>query len=140
MKKQTIILRDQQTRARLVAMIQALNVDRRPWQVTLERWRKPRSNQQLRLMWKWVHEVAGYVGEHTGMDADDIHEFFKQKFLTPKVIQIGEHVVKRYTTTELDTVQMSDYMDRIYAWVTSELGLLLPTPAEYGRDEYGRAA
>lgn len=130
MSKQTIIIRDEKLRARAIGMLRAISLDP-PWRVTVEPHRKRRSLSQNSLMWLWLGEVAELVSQDTGMDADDIHEFFKQKFLPPRIIgMLGETIDVR-TTTKLTTLEMTIYMDRIYAWVTTELGLLLPLPQEF---------
>jgi hypothetical protein len=130
LSKQTIIIRDEKLRARAIGMLRAISLDP-PWRVTVEPHRKRRSLSQNSLMWLWLGEVAELVSQDTGMDADDIHEFFKQKFLPPRIIgMLGETIDVR-TTTKLTTLEMTIYMDRIYAWVTTELGLLLPLPQEF---------
>lgn len=133
MKKQVIVLRDDMLRQRLIRYVQALDLSK-PVQVTIEPYRKKRSLSQLRLMWLWISEVAEHVREHTGMDSEDVHAFLKEKFLPPRIIEIAGEAVEYRTTTKLTTAEMSEYMDRIYAWATQELGLLLPLPEEYMRD------
>lgn len=128
--KQTVIIRDEVLRARVIGLIQAINLDK-PWRVTVEPYRKRRSLSQNSLMWLWLNEVADHVSQHTGMDADDIHEFFKQKFLSAKIIEVAGETVECRTTTKLTTLEMSDYMNRIYAFVTAELGVLLLLPQEF---------
>jgi hypothetical protein len=132
MKPQPLIVRDEVMRARVLKLVMSLDLTK-PWLVTVEQYRKRRSLSQNALLWKWHGEVIKAVGEHTGMDAEDLHEFFKRKFLTPRIVELNGEIVERYTTTKLTTVEMSEFMTRIYAFVTSELGLLLPLPEEYGR-------
>ena len=133
MRAPPIIIRDERARARVLRLLMSLDLTK-PWKVTVERTTKRRSLRQNSLLWMWHSEVVKAVGEHTGMDAEDIHEFFKHKFLTPRMIEINGESVPRYTTTKLTTAEMSAYMDRIYAFCTSEIGLLLPLPDEYLRD------
>ena len=130
MSKQTVIIRDEKLRARVIGLIRAISLDP-PWCVTVEPHRKRRSLSQNSLMWLWLGEVADLVGQHTGMDADDIHEAFKRKFLSPRIIEVLGETIDVRTTTTLTTLEMTTYMDRIYAWVTTELGLLLPLPQEF---------
>lgn len=134
MNKQTIIIMNEVLRSRVIGLIRALNLDK-PWLVTLAPYRKRRSLSQNSLMWCWLDQVADHVSQHTGMDADDIHEFFKHKFLQPKIIEVAGETVECRTTTKLTTLEMTKYMDRIYAFVTSELGVLLPLPQEFQRTE-----
>ena len=135
-RKQTIVVSDDRTRMRAIRVLQNIDASK-PWEITVQRKRKRRTLNQNALMWKWINEVADAVAQHTGHDADDIHEFFKAKFLPVagrKVVEIDGETVERRTTTALDTADMGRYMDAIYAFVVNELGVLLPVPEEYGRD------
>ncbi len=132
-----IILRGDGQRQEAISQIAALDLSR-PWEVTIAPYRRRRTLSQNALMWTWIHRVAAAVSDHTGMDADDVHEFFKHKFLTPKIIEIGGETVERYSTRDKSTAEMSAYMERIYAFCAG-LGVVLPTPDEYMRDANGRA-
>ena len=112
--------------------IASLNLDK-PWAITIEPHREKRTLSQNALMWKWHEEVVKYVHEATGQDKDDIHEHLKQKFLTPKITEINGEISKRWSTKGLSKAEMSEYMNKIYAWATSEMGLLLPVPEDLGR-------
>lgn len=126
MKKQTIIVRDPVTRARAINFIGMLNTDK-PWEVKIGPYKTNRSLEQNALYWKWL----GIIAKDTGHDADEIHEFCKQKFLEPIFVDInGEVHEARRTTTKLKVDEMSAYMNRVYAWATSELGILLPLPED----------
>jgi hypothetical protein len=127
-----IILRDETLRQRVIKLIGALNLDKL-WQITIEPYRKKRSLSQNALMWKWIEEVVQHVYQHTGQDKDDIHEFFKARFLSPRWVKIADWRIRYYTTRKMTTAEMSTYMDAIYAFCTSELGLFLPLPEEMGR-------
>jgi hypothetical protein len=127
-----IILRDENLRQRVIELIGALNLDKL-WQITIEPYRKKRSLSQNALMWVWLEEVVKHVHETTGQDKDDIHEFFKAKFLPARQVEMAGDTIEYRTTTKLTTAEMSAYMNAIEAWATSELGLLLPLPVELGR-------
>jgi hypothetical protein len=130
MKPQSIILRDETLRRRAIGLIQNLDLSK-DWQVTIEPRKKKRTLNQNALYWKWLEEVVTAVQMDTGNSREAIHEVFKRKFLPAQVEEVlGEKVEKR-TTTTLTTAEMSAYMDAIYAFVTSELGILLPLPEEY---------
>ena len=128
--KQEIIIRDEVLRKRVIELIGALSLNK-PWIVTVEPHRKRRSLSQNSLLWCWLNEVAGHVSQHTGMDIDDIHEAFKLKFLPAKIKEVLGETLDVRSTTKLTTLEMVAYMDRIYAWVTSELGVLLPLPQDF---------
>ncbi len=126
----TVIIRDEGMRTRVIQHIAALNIDK-SWAITIEPHKKRRSLSQNALMWKWLEKVVEHVHETTGQDKEDIHEFFKRQFLTPKLKEVFGVIVKTWSTKDLSTAEMSTYLDKIYAWVTSELGLLLPVPQEW---------
>lgn len=128
--KQEIIIRDEVLRSRVIDLIRTLNLGK-PWCVTLEPYRKRRSLSQNSLMWAWLNEVADHVSQHTGTDIDDIHEYFKQQFLPAKIKEVLGETIEVRSTTKLTTLEMASYMEKIYAWVTSELGVLLPLPQEF---------
>lgn len=124
---ETIVIRDQQARQRLVEHILDLDPDK-VWEITVAPYRKKRSNNQLRLFWAWVDQVVDVVHDYSGQDKDDIAGFLKAKFLTPKRVTVGEDTRTYYTTRDLTTTEMNDFMTKAHAWAASELGLILPTP------------
>lgn len=129
MSRKPYIVSDEATRAAVSALVGKLALEK-PWAITVEPYVKKRSLSQNSLMWRWINDVADKVRDETGNDADAVHDFFKQKFLSPEIVEIGGETTARYTTTNLSVQEMKDYMDRIYAFVTSELGILLPLPEE----------
>lgn len=125
-------LRDELERARIHDLIARLNLAK-PWQVTVEPEKKRRTKSQNALYWMWLGDAVKQVASSTGNDADDVHEFFKRQFLTPRVTTIAGEDVQRWTTTKLTTQEMSEFIERVYNWITAELGILLPLPEELGR-------
>jgi hypothetical protein len=124
------IVRNEQMRERVIGLLQQLDLSK-PWEVRIQRHQQKRTLSQNALYWKWINEVADIVSRETGQDSDDIHEFFKAKFLPSagrKVVEIGGETVERRTTRALDTKDMARYMEAIEGFVVSELGILLPAP------------
>ena len=122
-----IIIRGEEQRAHACRVISGLDISK-PWRVTIAPYRKVRSLSQSNLMWAWLDEVADHVREHTGMDKDEIHEFFKARFCPPSFLALGGEAVQRKTTTKLDTAQMSRYLEDIRSWCFSTLGISLSAP------------
>ena len=133
LSREPFILRDDVVRGYVLDLIGKLNLEK-PWSVTVEPYKKKRSLSQNSLMWMWINDVADRVQDETGQDADDVHDFFKQKFLKPKVVEIAGETIMKYSTKDLTVPEMITYMDQIYAFVISELGILLPIPEELNRD------
>ena len=136
------IISDEAGRQRILDQIAHLDLEGKPWEITVKRHRKRRSNAQGRLYFGWVEEVVKHVVEYTGYEKDEIHDYFKSNFLEPgKEIQIKGLPARRRspTTTTLDTKQMAEYCDRIYRWASVELGLALRLPPVRGYDSDGHA-
>jgi len=130
--KQSHIIRDADTKADALASIANLNLEK-PWRIIIERQTNRRTLSQNSLMWKWLNLVADHVRDHTGYESGEVHELLKKMFLMPKIIEIGGASTEVYSTKGLTTVEMSAYMDAIYRWATSELGMILPVPEDLGR-------
>lgn len=129
MSRVPIRLTDEKIRGQVVGLIQSLDISN-PWQVLIEPVKKRRSLSQNNLYWKWV----GIIAVSTGNDNDDIHDVLKAKFLTPREVEIFGEKRTVLTTAKLTTQEFKEYMDRVYAFATSQLGILLPLPEELGRD------
>ena len=128
MKKQTHRIQTEQDRERIAAVIAKLDLSKR-WDVVIGMYRKKRSLPQNALMWKNIGEIA----DQTGNDPDDVHEWMKRKFLTPRIFTINGEEIEVWTTKHLTTVEMMQYQDRYRAWAGEFLGLYLTHPDDQGR-------
>lgn len=99
-----------------------------PLLVTISNYKKKRSTNQNSLYWKWLMIVSN----DSGQDVEDLHEIFKRKFLGMRLIKSkdGNMEVPK-STADLNTKEMTDYMDRVHAFVSSA-GFALPV---YGPEE-----
>jgi len=72
----------------------------------------------------------------TGNDKEDLHEYFKEKWLrdTYKQISVFPDSIGDLTytksTTKLTTLEMEDYLEKIRVFASRELGCFLPLPNE----------
>lgn len=129
MKPHPLILRDEVMRARVLRLVMSLDL-KKPWRVTVEPYRRSRSLEQNNLYHKWV----GIIAAETGNSHDAVHEWCKHEFLAAAFVDMGGKVREiRRSTTTLKVDEMSAYMNAVYAWATSDLGLLLPIPEDLGR-------
>lgn len=128
MPRPALPVENEDQRKRVIGLIEGLNLAK-PWQVTIEPKTKKRTLSQNALYWKWV----GLIADATGNDNDDVHEALKAKFLTPRTIDLAGEQREIRSTAKQDKAGMTAFMDRVYAFATSELGLYLPTPEELGR-------
>src|SRR5438105_10471644 len=70
------------------------------------------SRLQSQNAFYWVY--LDLIARETGDNADDLHEFFKRKLLPPRFVQVrGEELRLPATTTDLDKVQFTEYLDEI---------------------------
>jgi hypothetical protein len=95
-------------------------------------WRRPRSLRQNRLERLWLKCIE----DETGNDANDLHSFFKGKFLTPRRVTInGVETTVPASTTTLNTEEFTKYLDQIQQFAMDFLGVQLPQPDGLGWDD-----
>lgn len=96
--------------------------------------REKRSVEQNRLYWLWLTCIQ----EETGNDKEDLHEFFKQHILgkEEKAIMDGKYSVTVVrSSTSLDTLEMTRYLDRVQQFAHHE-GIILPKPEDLGWEDF----
>lgn len=72
--------------------------------------RPTRSLSQNNYYWLYL----GKVSDDTGYTSDELHEYYKQKFLTGQTVQIKDITIERYpTTTQLTVKEFMDYVRNI---------------------------
>lgn len=127
----SIILRGEPQREYALNFLRGLKIDPdRPFVVTVEPYRKKRSLSQLALLWVRHAEVSKAVAEHTGMSPEDFHEYAKERWLTPRIVEFQGRVLKRYSTKDLTAGEMKIFMDQIEAWAATDLGIMLANPED----------
>jgi hypothetical protein len=83
------------------------------------------------LHWKRLDIIRLHIADSTGQffSAEEIHEFFKNKFLPVRMVEVGgEEIPCRRTTTKLSKKEMSEFMDMIDRYCVDRLELYLPIP------------
>lgn len=86
----------------------------------------PRSFSQNALMWMWFKCME----EATGQSKDDFHDYYKCKFLRRQILVKGQLKTVIGSTTTLNTIQMTDYLNKIQADAATEFGITLPLPED----------
>lgn len=75
---------------------------------------------------------------HTGLTVDDVHEFFKGRFLSrgKEIIlpKSGEVITVSKTTTILSTTEMMEYINEIARFCAEMLNVVIPEPMEIFRN------
>ncbi|KAA6342896.1 hypothetical protein EZS27_009356 [termite gut metagenome] len=94
--------------------------------VRIERYAEKRTLSQNALMWLWFTCI-----EHsTGTDKGDVHDYYCSRFLERKASIKGQEVTIQGSTSSLNTLQMSDFMNKVQADAASEFGITLPLPED----------
>lgn len=94
--------------------------------VRIVRKTQPRTVSQNSLMWMWYKCME----ESTGQPKEDFHDYYKAKYLQRQV-QIGRRVVTVVgSTTDLNTLQMTNYLEKVKADAATEFGIMLPLPED----------
>ena len=92
-----------------------------------------RTISQNGLYWLWLTCIS----HETGNDKDDLHEFFKQKYLADETTLVfGKYVVTRKSTTNLNTVQFKYLLDNVQIFASTELAITLPDPEDKRWEEF----
>ena len=96
------------------------------YNLTIKKASEKRTLSQNDLMWMWL----ACIERETGTSKNDIYSYYCKKFLM-KTINVGERMERVYdTTSKLNTQQMSDFMNKLQADASSELGINLPCPED----------
>lgn len=87
---------------------------------------KIRTISQNKYYWAILH----FIEDETGQLSKALHKFFKDEFLkVEQDIIFGKLTILEPTTTELNTKQMTDYIENIALFV-AEYGLKIPRPED----------
>lgn len=109
-------------------LISALDLSKK-WAVTVKKYVKPRSNSQNALFHKWCSVIADEVGD----DIESVKHDLKCMFLgtSEHVSKItGEITQRPKHTSDLNTAEFADLMNKIEAFANSQLGIALPSPLD----------
>lgn len=94
----------------------------RPLSITVQEHKAKRSLEQNRLYWALLNTIADQAwvgGKQYGAEA--WHEFYKAKFIGLEEIPDGRRF--GISTTSLSVSEFSDFMERIAAHASTELGV-----------------
>lgn len=126
MDDQSIILRTQAQIDLAVKVIGRIKPDGdHPLEVFIRRHKKKRSLDQNALYWSWL----GIISRVTGNDTEQLHEAFKQRFAEAMVADVFGKTVTIYSTAKMKVGEMSEYLDRVFAFAAGE-GIVLPLPED----------
>lgn len=102
--------------------------------VTIEKFYPKRSLKSNRYYWALLNQTLQVVADHLGYDnKEELHKDFKDKFLSYKSINklTGEEVSKTKSTTELNSNEFTEYVEKVLKYCAESFGIALQTPEEF---------
>lgn len=74
--------------------------------------------------------------EVTGQRKEDFHDYYKTKYLSRQVVIGGRWITVCGSTTDLNTVQMTNYLEKVKADAATEFGITLPLPDDRNYQDF----
>ncbi len=117
------------------------------WEIVIKPYRFKRTTSQNSYLWGVVYQTiaeneGGYflnevteplIRKAKKKPSEFIHEYFKQEYLT--IGKVGEKSITR-STTDLNTKEFTEYVEKIMRFASTVLGVYIPTPEERGLSDY----
>lgn len=126
-------LRNDADKEVVINYIKKMQIEPRVYEVTVKRKSEKRTLPQNRLYYLWLNCISA----ETGNEVEDLHEYFKTKFLGVRYrIIYGEGITTPLTTTDLTTEQFTDYLEKVQRWSNTEQGIILPNPNDIGWEQF----
>jgi len=126
MSETAFLITNKETKADCLNYIWGLRKEDGEMVVSVKPFKATRSQNQNRLYWAMLGDVA----RETGHSTDELHELFKGKFLGHKESMVlGEKVDFVPSTTKLTTIEMSEYVERIVAFL-AQAGIHVSLPGD----------
>jgi len=128
--KQFVIHKDDYIRRNNTCEFINLLDPKKKWRVTIKQYRKNRSLDQN----AYIHAVPlKLLSDHTGFSMDEIKEFMCGEFMGWYDYKIFEKVMSRpiKTTSQMDTSEMSKFIEFMQWYGSSKLNLYIPSPNEW---------
>lgn len=96
--------------------------------VQIKKWRKSRSFNQQKYLFGVVYR---YAGNELGLNTEECHQTFKEYFLSYEK-KLPNGTVKTFTrsTTELDTLEMTAFIEQIRTFMLEQFSCLIPDPEQ----------
>jgi hypothetical protein len=103
----------------------------RAWVVTVEEFRRPRTNQQNAFLWGVVYPCIIEAGNLEGFTPNDVQEWFLGECFGWQTLEgLGRKKVKPVKrSSRLNKQEFSDYLEFISA-KCADMGIVIPEPNE----------
>ena len=104
----------------------------KPVEITIKEYVKNRSHAQNRLMHDWFNKMSEHYFLTTGEFYAPLawKELLKEKFLGFDMIELPDGTIKAITkhTSDCNTKELTEFLEKIDYYAVTELGLMLPKP------------
>ncbi len=103
------------------------------FRMTIEPWDEKRELEFIRseAQNRYYHKLLDIICNETGDTHLELHDIFKARFLgKPYVLDDKEYIIVP-STTSLNSKNFGDYLEKIFAYASEELGIVLPSPRDY---------
>ena len=92
-----------------------------------------RTISQNRLYWLYMNCLEDY----TGQDKKELHTYFKYEYIESSTREIfGKTITLEPSTSQLNTKQFTEYIDKIVRFAATTLSVVLPSPSDLGYNEF----
>lgn len=122
------------TKAQLWPVLREMLASGKRYRVSIVEWRDKRTLSQNALLWKWYGEIAGQLGK-TGkgtFTGEQLHEYLKEIYCPAKSITVMGETRYVKSTKQLDTSEMTIYLELVDAWAHQRgFRLTIPARCEY---------
>jgi hypothetical protein len=96
--------------------------------IQIKKWRKARSINQHKYLFGVVYR---YVGQEIGLTTEEAHQTMKEHFLSYEK-RLPNGTVAKFTksTTDLDTLEMTAFIEQIRTFMLEQFSCLIPDPEQ----------
>lgn len=102
--------------------------------ISVEKMQRNRSNNQNCYYWGVVIKLcrAGLIDIGYRVSQEQTHDFLKSNFATKEIVNedSGEILRSVGSTTEMNTMEFSNFIEYIQQWAAEYLGVVIPSPNE----------
>lgn len=130
-----MIIASEKDRILAIEKIKELDLKKGKWSQKLKKLRSRRSLDQNRLLWLWM--TALEIDSEYGYTKEEFKDMFQKEFCPRTEMWING---KRYEvikgTSQLDTKEFTDFLDRTQLFCYHELHFSLPQPSDYWFEQF----
>ncbi|MFW6145436.1 MAG: recombination protein NinB [bacterium] len=125
-----MIIETEKDKETAIERIKEIDLTNGKWEVDIKKKRERRSLDQNALLWLWM--TALEKDSETGYTKKEWKEIFQSEFCPRETMRVkGNLIVRIKGTSELNTKEFKQFLDRIQMWCYHEIGVSLPDPDDH---------